>query len=312
MAPRYDAVTAMDICVDFLVRLGETVPEFGQKEKLVDGYEMELGGSCCIFACQAARLGLRTAGIGVVGDDFFGHLVLDKLRGAGVLTEHLRTDGSIQTGLGTILCKDDGDRAILTYMGTIDALAGGDVRDEILLNSRHLHIGSYYLMKRLQPHYPDIVRKAKKAGLTVSLDTNWDPEETWDSGIWDILPYVDIFLPNENEAKWISRKDTVEEAVDFLRQKVPIVAMKLGKHGACAYAGGNFYKAAPVDVKVVDTVGAGDSFDAGFVYGYLSGHAVEDCLKIGCICGSYNTSRAGGIAGQPGRETMLNVLEGLT
>lgn len=308
MKKKYDIVTALDLCVDFLVQCGRVVPEFGQKEQIVEDYNIELGGSCSIFACQAAKLGLKTLGVGVVGEDSFGGVIMDKLSGAGVITDRIKVDSSYKTGMGAILCLDGGDRAILTYNGTIDAVGSEDISDDIILDTRHIHIGSYYLMKKLQLHYLEIVIKAKKAGATVSLDTNWDPEEKWDSGIWDIMPYVDIFLPNENEAKLIARKSSPEEALKFLSDKVPVIGLKLGKGGGAAYAGGTIYKAPPVDVKVVDTVGAGDSFDAGFVYGYLSGYDMNKCLQIGCICGSLNTSRAGGIAGQPDLNDVLKII----
>src|SRR5690554_682105 len=120
MEKKYDIVTALDICVDFLIQLGDVEPKFGQKEQLVSNYELELGGSSCIFACQAAKLGLKTVGIGTAGGDMFGRFAPEKLEQAGVITEHISVNPELRTGMGAALCKDDGDRAILTYMGTID------------------------------------------------------------------------------------------------------------------------------------------------------------------------------------------------
>lgn len=297
MGKKYDVITVMDTCVDMLFSGKDVVPEFGQKEKLVEDYNLELGGSCCIFACQTAKLGLKTAGIGTVGQDVIGRLVLEKLRESGVLLEHIKIDQMRKTGIGVTLCAE-GDRAILTYIGSIDSADGSDVTDEILKNTRHIHIGSYYLMKKIQPCYRDIVLKAKEYGVSVSLDTNWDPDEKWDGGLWDILPYVDIFLPNENEAMAITKKDNIGDAISELSKIVPVICLKMGKRGAAAYFGGRMISEKPLDVKVVDAVGAGDSFDAGFIYGFLKGYVMEKCLKIGCICGSMNTTQAGGIAGQ--------------
>lgn len=310
MGKKYDIVTAMDLCVDFLVQCGNAVPEFGQKEKLIQDYSIELGGSASIFACQTAKLGLITAGIGAVGDDYFGSLILDKLYKSGVVTENIRVDNKLKTGMGAALCMDGGDRAILTYMGTIDAVEVTDLSQDIIDNTRHLHISSFYLMKRLQPYYAEIAKKAKKAGATISLDTNWDPDEIWDGGIWDVLPYVDVFLPNENEAIAITKKSSFSDALKVLSDKVPLIALKKGKYGASAFAAGKSYSADPIDVKIIDTVGAGDSFDAGFIYGLLSGLDIEKSLRVGCICGSYNTTMPGGIAGQPELDKMLSILEG--
>ncbi len=307
MEKKYDVITAMDLCVDLLVALGDVLPEFHQKEQIVEDYHMELGGSCSIFASQIAKLGLRIAGIGRVGQDSLGTLVLDRLKEVGIITENIEKDPSLKTGIGVALCKEDGDRAILTYPGTIDAVEKRDITDDLLMSTRHIHVGSYYLLKKLQPYYPRILRKAKEFGVTVSLDTNWDPDESWDGGLEDILQYVDIFMPNENEIKLITRKDTVESAMEALSNVIPVVAVKLGEKGAVAYAHGKEYRASAMKVDVVDTVGAGDNFDAGFVYGYLNGMDIERCLRIGCMCGSYSTMKAGGIAGQLRRSDIKDI-----
>ena len=294
----YDVITAFDICVDFLVDLGTTVPEFGQKEKLVDGYGLEMGGSACIFACQCAKLGLATTGVGSVGNDSFGAFMIDCLKKDGVDTAHIR-ENKEKTALTLCLNKTGGDRSILTYMGAMDTVQSAWI-DELLPKTRHLHICSYYLLKSLQPAYPAILKKAKELGVTVSLDTNWDPDENWDGGIKDILPYVDIFLPNENELMLITGKDNIEDALCFAGEMIPTIAVKCGEDGAYAYCKGTIYKCDAMEVTVADTVGAGDSFNGGFIYGFLHGLTIEECLKAGTTCGSLNVSKPGGTAGQPG------------
>lgn len=297
MTKKYDVVTAFDMCVDFLMDLGETEPEFGQKEKLVSGYELEMGGSACIFACQCAKLGLDVAGAGSVGQDSMGDFMLSCLKGSGVDTSYIRTSKD-RTGLTLCLTKKGGDRSILTYMGAMDTVEKAWV-EELLPNARHLHICSYYLLKGLQAGYPDILRLAKEHNVTVSLDTNWDPDEAWDGGIRDVLPYVDIFLPNENELMNITGKNNVQDALKYAGEKVPVIAVKCGEKGAYAYCKGTVYQTEALKVEVADTVGAGDSFNGGFIYGYLSGLPMEACLRAGAACGSLNASRPGGTKGQP-------------
>jgi len=301
---KYDVITAFDICVDFLMDLGTTEPEFGQKEKLVDGYGLEMGGSACIFACQCAKLGLLTTGVGSIGTDSFGKFMLDCLSKDGIDTTHIR-ENKEQTALTLCLNKAGGDRSILTYMGAMDTVQKAWL-EELLPQARHLHVCSYYLLKSLQPEYPTILKKAKELGVTVSLDTNWDPEETWDGGIQDILPYVDIFLPNENELMLIAQKDNVEDALRQVGGLVPTIAVKCGEEGAYAYCKGKTYKSDAMKVTVADTVGAGDSFNGGFIYGLLNGLSMEECLKIGTICGSLNVSKSGGTAGQPNMAELRN------
>jgi sugar/nucleoside kinase (ribokinase family) len=308
MKKEIDVFTFGDLCVDFIMKGKDVVPEFGQKEKLVDDYSLEMGGSCSIFACQAAKLGLKTAVVGHVGEDAFGDLILSTLENSGVNTGHVKRDKLEKTGI-TMMLSTGEDRAMMTYNGTIDAVSREDVTEEFLKSVKHLHIGSYFLMKRIQPHYPEIVKKLKEYGATISLDTNWDPEETWDSGIWDIMPYVDIFFPNENEAMAITKEPTAEKAIEKLKQTVPVIAVKKGADGAVIYAKGKTYYTLAVDAVKVDAVGAGDSFDGGFIYGYLSGKSIEDCARFGSICGSLNIRKAGGTKGQPKLEEALKYLD---
>jgi sugar/nucleoside kinase (ribokinase family) len=298
MKKKYDIITIGDCCVDLILSGGSVVPEFGQKEKVVDNYFLEMGGSCTIFACQAAKLGLKTAVLGKVGEDPFGDLILQRLSGAGVDISHMARNKALKTGI-TVVMNTGSDRAMLTYMGTIDIIGKSDVLDDLLESTRHLHIGSYFLMNRIRPYYPDIIKRVKASGGTVSIDTNWDPVEQWDGGLKALLPLVDILMPNEKEAMAIAGTTTVDAAVDTLRKIVPILAVKRGKEGATVHAKDVDRAVPAVNVKVVvDTVGSGDSFDAGFLYGYLNGMPLVECARIGSICGSLKTRAAGGIAGQ--------------
>jgi sugar/nucleoside kinase (ribokinase family) len=169
----YDILTFGDLCVDLILSGGDIVPEFGQVEKLVSEYTLEMGGSCSIFACQAARLGMKVAILGRVGRDAFGELILARLTEARVDTRFVEIDQSLKTGLGIALCKEN-DRAILTYPGTITAVQPADVTEDLLALAHHLHHGSYFLQTPLRPYVPDIFSRARQLGLTISLDTNWD------------------------------------------------------------------------------------------------------------------------------------------
>src|SRR5210317_280814 len=210
----YDVITFGDMCVDLIMSADDIVPEFGQVEKLVDHYELEMGGSCNIFACQAAKLGLKVGILGRVGEDDYGRLIIRLLEESGVDTQHVIVDPNIKTGLGVALCQGN-DRAILTYLGSLNAVYPEDVTDEFLTSADHLHHGSYFLHDNLRPRMHDIFQRALELGLTTSLDTNWDPDESWNGGLRDLLPLSDIFFPNEQEARLISRVDTVDQALNF-------------------------------------------------------------------------------------------------
>jgi sugar/nucleoside kinase (ribokinase family) len=292
------------MCVDLLISGGDIVPRFGQAEQLVGDYTLEMGGSCCIFACQAARLGLRAAVLGRVGDDAFGRLIVARLEGCGVDVRHVSVDPALKTGLGIALCVED-DRAILTYMGSISALRPADITDALLAGARHLHYGSYYLHTGLRPQAVAILRRARALGLTTSLDTNWDPAERWDGVLGEVLPQVDVFLPNEQEALRISGAATLEGAVSRLRAGgASLIAIKRGAQGARLYAGGDVLDCAAVAPAAsdhggaADSVGAGDSFDAGFLAAWLRKMPLARCLEMACACGRAVAGAAGGLAGQ--------------
>lgn len=299
-----DVLTLGDLCVDLILRGTDVIPEFGQKEKILDNYSLEMGGSCSIFACQCSKLGLRTSVVGKVGNDVFGQLIRSTMKYSGVDTSLVATDETYSTGISVQLDRVN-DRAILTYDGTIDAIGIDDITDELLMKVKHFHIGSYFLMKKVQPYYPDILRKLKTFGATISLDTNWDPREKWDSGIENILQLIDIFLPNENEAIAITKTSDINSAIKVLRKKVPIIALKKGKDGAQLYAGDQVYSASAIDFPKVDAIGAGDSFDGGFIYGFLKGMSLTKCLNLACLCGSMNTRASGGTKSQAWLEDIV-------
>jgi sugar/nucleoside kinase (ribokinase family) len=178
----------------------------------------------------------------------------------------------------------------------------------LLQRARHLHVASYFLQTNLQPDLPDFFRRARALGLTTSLDTNYDPSEAW-SGFDKLLPLTNVFLPNENEALSFARESAVDLAVEKLGSRVETLAVKLGAEGALGICDAEKVRVVSIPVNVVDTVGAGDSFDAGFLYGYLTGWPLEKSLRLGCICGALSTQRAGGTEGQPTLEEALAFLQ---
>ncbi len=280
-----------------LILSGDVEPQFGQVEKLVESATLTIGSSSVITACGAARLGLKVAFIGVCGDDLFGHFMLEEMRKRGIDTSAVIVDPHRSTGLTVILNKGH-DRAMLTYPGAIAALRAEDISDDLLRQARHLHVASYFLQEALRPGLPRLFERARSLGLTISLDMNWDPTGDW-SGVLDLLPLVNVFLPNEAEAKALTATENVEEVAERLQLKVETVAIKLGENGALGISQGKKIRVASIPVNVVDTVGAGDTFNAGFLYGYLHGWQLEKSLRLAVVCGALSTRAAGGTAAQP-------------
>lgn len=312
MSKPFDILVAGEINPD-LILSGDVVPVFGQVEKLVDSASLTIGSSSAIFASGAARLGLKMAFLGVCGDDVFGKFMMDEMQRCGVDVSNVVVLPGGRTGLSVILNQPfahgtrssaPGDRAILTHTGLIAALKVEDVTEDLLRQSRHLHVGSYFLQTALQPGLPDLFAHARSLGLTTSLDPNWDPSGKW-LGFDELLRQVDVFLPNENEALAMTGTVSVAAAVNALRQKCGTVSLKLGAQGALACRGEETVHVSALKLQVVDTIGAGDTFDAGFLYGYLNGWSLEKALSLAAACGSLSTRSAGGTSAQPTLEEAM-------
>ena len=300
----------LDVCV-----VGEINPDlilYGvpkdlqpERESLIQGFRLTLGSSSAIFAHNLSVLGTRVGIVSKIGVDALGRMALGWLSSGGVDVTHVRqaTD-STATGLTVILAHAT-ERFILTYPGTMFELRYEDLDLDYVFSARHLHISSYFLQKALRPKIADLFCEARKKGLTTSLDTNDDPEGAWTDDLRQVLRHVDIFFPNEREAKSIARTDNLANAISDLSEQVGIVAVKLGSQGAVARKGPAEWRCAPVRVNAVDPVGAGDSFDAGFIHRYLQGASVERCLEYANLAGAYSTTREGGTEAYRERDSMI-------
>ena len=302
-----DVLVVGEINPDILVTDPDPAPVFGEVERIVGSILLTIGSSSAIFACGAARLGLRVAFCGVVGDDPLGRFALDAMAGRGVDVSACTVDPSRPTG-ATVILTNGRDRAILTAMGTIGALDVATIPTAMLGRARHLHVGAFYLQEASRDRLPGLFATARGLGLTTSFDTNWDPTDRWDGGVAEMLRLSDVFLPNAVEAQRIAHVDDVDGAAMALvamgstgrTDGGPIVAVKLGEAGALACrAGAPIVRVPAMPVEPTDTTGAGDSFDAGFLRAGLDGADLRDSLVLGVVCGALSTRRAGGVDGQP-------------
>lgn len=264
-----------------------------EREHLAKDLSITLGSSSAIFAHNLALLGNRVSFSSCIGADPFGEICVQRLRESGVDLSRITRMSGKTTGLSVILPQRK-QRFILTYPGTMSEMTLGDLDLPYIFSARHLHVSSYFLQRALRPSLIEIFRKAKEAGLSTSLDTNDDPEDRWSSEIQLLLKHTDILLPNEREVCKIAQVADVNRAAEVLSEKVPLLVIKRGSQGAIARAGKASITAFPPVVDVADHVGAGDSFDAGFIHQYIRGAKVEDCLKFANIAGSLSVTRQGG------------------
>jgi len=306
--PDFDLLVVGEINPDLVLRGPDLVPAFGQAEKLVQAATLTIGSSSAIMACGAARLGLRTSFVGVVGDDEMGHFMLRVMAARGVDVSACVVDDTLTTGLSVILSQPH-DRAILTHLGAIAALQADWIDRMMMRRARHLHVGSYFLLDALRPDLPALYAEAHEMGLSTSLDPNWDPSGAWDGGLAQLLGECDVFMPNEAEARLVVRRGDLDNALDVLATQVPTLAVKLGAKGALGRQGERSVRIPSLRVQVVDTTGAGDSFDAGFLYGYLNDWSLEESTRLACACGALSTRAAGGTEGQATLAEALGALE---
>ncbi|QQM39180.1 carbohydrate kinase family protein [Streptomyces liliifuscus] len=300
MSRSFDLLVIGDVNPDVVVGPVPRAMAFGQREQLVERGGLVLGGSAAIMACGAARLGLRVAFAGRVGDDPAGAFVRGALTDRGVDVTHLTTDPQLPTPLTVVLNDKDGDRAILTSPGCLAATSARDVPEALLADTRHVHAGSFFLMPRLARSLAAVFARARSHGASTSLDTNDDPDGRWDRELLaPVLEFTDILLPNAAEARALTGETQLDSAAAALAGAVPLVVVKDGSEGALTHDGERVLRVPAVPVEPIDTVGAGDSFDAGFVTATLRGLDLRSSLTLAAVCGSLSTRGHGGTAAQP-------------
>ena len=291
--PTFDITIAGELNLD-LILYGLPEQLQPERELLADRMMLTLGSSSAIVAHNAAALGSKVGFQSRIGNDPLGAIALERLQQGGVDTSRVRhVPGAITTGL-TVILHHQSWRNILTYAGTIAELNFKDLDLDYLSDARHFHLSSYYLQRALRPEVGELFQFLKSKGLTISLDTNDDPEDRWEGNLKDILQYVDVFLPNEREACKAARTDDLQTAIRDLSALVPLLVVKMGREGAIARRGKERFTSPARLVDAVDPVGAGDSFDAGFLHEYVRGADIPACLASGNLAGALSTTRPGG------------------
>jgi len=278
------------------------------REHLASNLALTLGSSSAIFAHNLATLGTRVGFVSKIGGDPLGKLALEKLSAAGVEVTRVRQGSSnTLTGL-TVIVRYPQHRYILTYPETMFEMQFTDIDMGYVRSAKHLHLSSFFLHRALRPRILDLFKQAKESGLTTSLDTNDDPDNKWGQDLVDLLKYVDLFFPNDREAKKIARTDDLSQALNMLAGMVKVVVVKRGAGSAICRSGDEQWSLAPPKVEVVDEVGAGDTFAAGFVHLYRKGAKLEDCLALANIAGAYSVTKEGGTEAFRDRSALMSFI----
>jgi sugar/nucleoside kinase (ribokinase family) len=304
-----DISIAGEINLDLILYgLPEVMPV--ERELLGTDFQVTLGSSSAILAHNLAVLGTHVGFVTLMGEDPLGKIALERLGESGTDLSRVRvTKDGTPTGV-TLVLPHGTRRHILTYPGTMAALRLGDLDLDYLKSAKHFHLSSLFLLHALEPDVPALFEELKEAGLTISLDTNDDPIGQWSGVLPELLEYVDLLLlPNEGEACRMTRKDTLDEALAELAQRVPCIAVKCGSRGSVVRVAGETFTVAGVPVKALDTIGAGDSFNAGFLFGWLKGWPPDQCAYAGNITGALSTLRVGGTEAFRDRDLVRSFLQ---
>jgi sugar/nucleoside kinase (ribokinase family) len=302
-----DISIAGEINLDLIMYgLPEAMPT--ERELIGTDFQVTLGSSSAILAHNLAVLGAKVGFITLVGQDALGKIALERLGESGTDLSRIRVHpGNTATGV-TLLLPHGKARHILTYLGTMAEIRLADLDLDYLCQARHFHLSSLFLLRALEPDVPALFRKLKSAGLTISVDTNDDPSSEWGGVFPELLDSIDLLLPNEEEACRMTKKETLDEALEGLAQRVPWVAVKRGARGSVVRVGKETFMVAGLAVNALDTIGAGDSFNAGFLFGWLQGWPPDQCAYAGNVAGALSTLRVGGTEAFRDRELVERFL----
>lgn len=304
-----DVLAIGELNVDLILNNINGFPVIG-KEIHAGSMVLTLGSSTAIFAANLSSIGLKVGFLGKIGPDAFGDLVKKSLIEKGIDTSLVITEKNISTG-ATIVLNYNEDRAMVTFPGAMDYLTIDDISDESLLKAKHIHFSSLFFQPGIKNDIHVLFKRAKDLGLTTSLDTQWDPSEKWDFDYKSILPFVDIFLPNEGELINIAKTDNLKDAVKKLAPFSRNIVIKCGNNGSVlnTSTGEIIEKPAYLNTEVVDAIGAGDSFNAGFIFKFVNGESLQECLDFGNLMGALNTTAAGGTGAFISKEHIRNTIK---
>jgi sugar/nucleoside kinase (ribokinase family) len=290
---KYDVLVIGELNIDLIMNKIDAFPALG-KEILAGEMTVTLGSSSAIFANNLSMLGSKVTYMGKVGNDQFAEQIFSALNKAGIDTGNIIKTRDFLTGL-TVALNYGNDRAMVTYPGAMNNLSIRDITDDTLNSSSHMHLSSVFLQPGIKPDVIRLYKRAKDLGLSTSFDPQWDPHEKWDVDLMGLLPYVDVFLPNLNELLQFTSSPSIEKAIETIKPYCQFVVVKNGEKGAMMWDKQTLItQKAFLNESIIDAIGAGDSFNAGFIYQYSNKKPLAKCLEFAALTGAINTTGSGG------------------
>ncbi len=303
-----DVVSIGNIVVDFVAAKVERMPDWGHLVEVKEPIRNSVGGNSAIFSCVASRLGLKVTIVGSVGKDLMGDWVMKELQDYGVDTGGIK-HANVPTSTTFAMANPEGERAFVHYVGANEELTLDDVDQNLLANTRALLLCAYFIMPGL---YGEPSRKllsyANEHGVLTVFDVAWDPMNRWE--LDDLLKYVDIFMPNIDEAEMLSGTREPDEACErFRKMGAKLVVIKMGIEGAYVMSEKEKFHAPAFAVEARDATGAGDTFNASFVYAYLKGWELKKCATFANAAGAIKVTKVGGVSSAPNEEEIMRFIE---
>jgi sugar/nucleoside kinase (ribokinase family) len=287
----YDLLVAGRPSVDVLFSGLEEWPSLGKD--IESGGLGVCAGTSFNTPAAANRIGLRVAYVATIGDDAWSRMIREEFDAEGLPTDFLEVEDRPLPGVSVAL-NLDGDRGFVTHWGGEDydgRLVARALDVAARVEARHLHA---YVDES-----PELEALARRRGMSVSLAAWGGASWSSDRPLADALAGADVLLANHTEAAAMTGLDDPERALARLAEHCPCVVVTLGAGGAIGAVGGETRIVAADPVEVLDTTGAGDSFNAGFLAGWLGGLPLEASLTLGVICGSGAVGDYGGYRGCP-------------
>lgn len=305
----WDVFVYGDLNIDLIIPGVQQLPPGGEEWE-VPVMKTLPGGGAALFALGLGKLGLKPVFQGALGADFYGGFLQKELKSKGVDTSLIETDTKLGTGI-SISFTNEKDRSFLTYRGTTQYLNISQIRKEEVLKARHIHVTGYAGSENHRNYLAFLKEIKETTDTTISFDIGWDSTGEWTKDIYELFPFLDILFMNETESVHYSRKKTAREAAEDFAVHCKTAVIKLGKKGSLAVKQGQYFEQASYPITAVDTTGAGDSFNAGYIYGFMKGKSVQDSLRCGNGCGALSCTALGGNSAFPDEKTLWNFIDSM-
>jgi len=295
-----------DINVDIMMGGLASLPQV-DREITCQSFEITMGSSAAIFAVAYACLGGRISFLGLAGKDAYGDFMLDGMKRFGISTDLVRRTDRVKTGVTVNLIYQN-TRSQVTYPGTISEFSGADVDEQVFRGFDHVHFAGPYQQTRFRPEITRLLQLAKGLGMTSSLDPQWDATGRWEY-MADWLPLLTYLFVNEDEAKSIAGATDLETACTSLAARTDHPLVKAGAAGVYLVDTGKVAQIPGTPVDVVDTTGAGDTFDAAFLFERLDGGKdLTEAARFANAAAARSCKFVGGVGARSSYEDVVDFL----